>query len=362
MLASFLERTSNSRPMRPGACSPGLRGTLPAVASPGRTRSSLGCARSRSQSLSTPSAARIISTTPAARPSCAASGSTRAGSSRGLSRHSSANNHLVGELMGLLAVGLLAPELAASEGWAAEASAEIAAQALLQVLPDGGGAEQSFAYEVFVLDMLLIATALLDARGRAVPPAMTDALRRAGGALALLLDDDEPDPAFGDADDGRALRLDGRPDRDARGVAAGIAARLGESGARRVARDCDAYVPLLFGSEGLTRFAATVPDAPARSGVLPDAGIVVIRDRRSACAVRCRIARLPQHRSARARRRALRRRLCRSRRARDGSGHGQLPRSHASELVPRHAGPRDGRRRRARPVGAGGSIPLDATR
>lgn len=196
---------------------------------------------------------------------------------QGLSRHSSANNHLVGELMGLLAVGLLAPELAASEGWAAEASAEIAAQALLQVLPDGGGAEQSFAYEVFVLDMLLIAAALLDARGRAVPPAMTDALRRAGGALALLLDDDEPDPAFGDADDGRALRLDGRPDRDARGVAAGIAARLGESGARRVARDCDAYVPLLFGSEGLTRFAATVPDAPARSGVLPDAGIVVIR-------------------------------------------------------------------------------------
>ena len=59
--------------------------------------------------------------------------------------------------------------------------------------------------------------------------------------------------------------------------------------------------------------------------------------RRSACAVRCRIARLPQHRSARARRRALRRRLCRSRRARDGSGHGQLPRSHTSELVPRHA-------------------------
>ena len=275
---------------------------------------------------------------------------------QGLSRHSSANNHLVGELMGLLAVGLLAPELAASEGWAAEASAEIAAQALLQVLPDGGGAEQSFAYEVFVLDMLLIATALLDARGRAVPPAMTDALRRAGGALALLLDDDEPDPAFGDADDGRALRLDGRPDRDARGVAAGIAARLGESGARRVARDCDAYVPLLFGSEGLTRFRG---HRAGRSGSKRRPARRRHRRhpyRRSACAVRCRIARLPQHRSARARRRALRRRLCRSRRARDGSGHGQLPRSHASELVPRHAGPRDGRRRRARPVGAGGAF------
>jgi hypothetical protein len=172
---------------------------------------------------------------------------------------------------------LLAPELADSEGWAAHATAEIAGQAGLQVLGDGGGAEQAFAYEVFLLDMLLLATAFLDVRGHDVPAPVIQALRRAGGALALLLDGDEPDPAFGDADNGRAISLDSRAGRDGRGVAAAIASRLGDPGARRVARRSDTYAPLLFGAEGLARFAATVPGGPAGSGVLPDAGIVVIR-------------------------------------------------------------------------------------
>jgi hypothetical protein len=196
---------------------------------------------------------------------------------RGLSRHSSANNHLVGELLGLLAIGLLAPELAQSERWSSSATAEIALQAELQVLKDGAGAEQAFAYHVFLLDMLLIATALLDARGRTVPAAVVEALDRAGRALALLVDDDEPDPAFGDADNGRALDIDGRDCVDARTVAASIAARLGHPGARRVARRPDARVSLLFGRAGLERFAATPVEARPASGILPDAGIVVLR-------------------------------------------------------------------------------------
>lgn len=196
---------------------------------------------------------------------------------RGLSRHSSANNHLVAELLGLLAVGLLAPELADSERWSARAGAEIAEQARLQVLPDGAGAEQAFAYHLFLLEMLLIATALLDARGMTVPAAVVAALERAGDALALLVDGDEPDPAFGDADDGRALMLDGRGGEGARSIAASIAARLGHPGARRVAGHLDGRVPMLFGEAGMERFAATPPGAPASSGILPDAGIVVFR-------------------------------------------------------------------------------------
>ena len=66
--------------------------------------------------------------------------------------------------------------------------------------------------------------------------------------------------------------------RDGRGVAAGIAACRGHRGARRVAdghrRDGGRF---FSASEGVRRFAATSPAEPAGSGVLGDAGIVVLR-------------------------------------------------------------------------------------
>ncbi len=195
----------------------------------------------------------------------------------GLSRHSSANNHLVGELLGLLAVGLLAPELAASRRWASLAAAKLGEQADAQVLADGAGAEQSFAYSVFVLDLLLVAAALIRTRDLEVGAPIGNALHRAGDALALLLDRDEPDPAFGDADDGRALVLDGSRGRHGRGIAAGIVACCGHGGARRIAATPDAMALLLFGEEGIRRSTATPPAAPAGSGALEEAGVVVLR-------------------------------------------------------------------------------------
>lgn len=195
----------------------------------------------------------------------------------GLSRHSSANNHLLGELLGLLAVGLLAPELADAGRWASMAAAEIGEQAALQVLADGAGAEQSFAYSMFVVDLLLVAAALLGARGLEVPDPILQALDRAGNGLALLLDGREPDPAFGDADGGRAIVLDAADSRDGRGVAAGIAACRGHRGARRLATTDDAVAVVLFGEEGVRRSAATSPAGPASSGILEESGIVVLR-------------------------------------------------------------------------------------
>ena len=125
---------------------------------------------------------------------------------------------------------------------------------------------------------MLVAAALLGARGLEVPDPILQALDRAGDGLAMLLDGDEPDPAFGDADDGRAIVLDAADSRDGRGVAAGIAACCGHRGARRRrARPTTRAPCVLFGEEGVRRFAATPPAGPAASGVLEEAGIVVLR-------------------------------------------------------------------------------------
>ncbi len=195
----------------------------------------------------------------------------------GLSRYSSANNHLIGELLGLLAVGLLAPELADSGRWASRAAAELAEQADLQVLGDGAGAEQAFGYSLFVADLLLVAAALFRARGLDVPTAVGRALDRVGDGLAMLIDGDEPEPAFGDGDQSRALIVDGTDIRTGRQIAAAVAACRGHRGARRVALRPDPTALLLFGEDGARVFAETRPADRAGSCVLSEAGIVVLR-------------------------------------------------------------------------------------
>ena len=72
------------------------------------------------------------------------------------STHSSANNHRIGELVGLAALALLAPELRSAERWERLAIEGLEVEAGKQILPDGVGAEQSFAYQLFVVDLLQV--------------------------------------------------------------------------------------------------------------------------------------------------------------------------------------------------------------
>jgi hypothetical protein len=193
------------------------------------------------------------------------------------STHSSANNHLIGELVGLVTIGFLVPELRGAEGLLARSLAGLGREAERQIAPDGTSVEQAFRYHLFVLDQLLAVVALLDAGGRTCPESILDALARSGGALAAQLGESDPEPTYGDADDGIVLRLGGDGLRTARGVAAGIAARLGDPDARVAARTLDATACWLFGDDGVARFAAAEPAPSPRSTLLPDAGIVVLR-------------------------------------------------------------------------------------
>ncbi len=190
---------------------------------------------------------------------------------------SSANNHLLTELAALVLVAALAPELAESATGLEQALSLLAREAELQILPDGGTAEQAFAYGVVVLDWLLVVAAALDSAQRRHEPAIEAALARAADALAAQLGDDEPEPAYGDADDSRAVVLDGRDRRSARGVCSALAARLGHAGARRAAGELDTAALWLLGEEGARRFAETRAAERPRSAYLPDTGLAVLR-------------------------------------------------------------------------------------
>lgn len=123
------------------------------------------------------------------------------------SRFSSANNHLLGELAGIAVVAMLFPELADATRLETRALAGLAREADRQFLPDGAGAEQSTAYQMFGAELLAVPSALLRLRGDTVPAPIAGALRRGSGFLRALVAGGEPLPRYGDDDGGFALRL-----------------------------------------------------------------------------------------------------------------------------------------------------------
>ena len=193
------------------------------------------------------------------------------------STHSSANNHRIGELVGMVVLSALTPELTDTRRWFASALAELASEASRQILADGIGAEQAFTYHLYVLHLYLVAIAALDAAGRAVPRPLLDAVARSGDALWAQIGSEEPALTYGDSDDAVAMRLGAVELLDARSLAGAVAARVAHPRARAVADSYDGNAWWLFGPEGHRRFHETEPAGEPGDVHLPDGGLVILR-------------------------------------------------------------------------------------
>lgn len=127
------------------------------------------------------------------------------------SLYSSANNHLVGEMAGLAVVALMFPELPSASEWEASAIRILCAEADKQILADGAGAEQAVGYQIFTVELLQVAAALLLQRDGNAPKAILDAIARSTSFLSAVIGVDDPAPRYGDCDEGFALRLGPEP-------------------------------------------------------------------------------------------------------------------------------------------------------
>jgi uncharacterized heparinase superfamily protein len=120
------------------------------------------------------------------------------------SLYSSANNHRIAELAGLIVSTIMAPEIpAASE------TREASWQTLLieierQIHSDGVGAEQSPGYTAFSVELFLLA-AVACARERSLPAPTAARLAAWAEHSLWLMDADAKVPAIGDFDDCRAI-------------------------------------------------------------------------------------------------------------------------------------------------------------
>lgn len=126
-----------------------------------------------------------------------------------LSRHSSANNHLLGEYMGLYIASMQWPCWPESSRWRTMAERGLLAQGLQQNWEDGVNKEQAIYYHHEVMDMMLLCELAARANGDGFPPEWLARLERMAEFLAALMDAGGNVPMIGDADDARMLRLDG---------------------------------------------------------------------------------------------------------------------------------------------------------
>ncbi|PSJ60288.1 heparinase II/III family protein [Pseudaminobacter soli (ex Li et al. 2025)] len=142
------------------------------------------------------------------------------------SLHSSANNHLVAEAMGLVLAAQLLPEHPDAAMWLTTGRAHLENRTLALFHEDGVGQEQSPAYSAFTLEMLLIGFA---AMGAGAPgPKTRERMAQAASALNAFLDDDGHAPLIGDDDQSRVLMAFGSDEpRYIASIAGAIAGFLG---------------------------------------------------------------------------------------------------------------------------------------
>ena len=121
------------------------------------------------------------------------------------SRHSSANNHLMGEAAGLFIATLTWPHWPhrrECRRWQWRSRAILEREILLQNAPDGVNREQAVAYQHFELDLLLLVLRSAAAAGEPVSQAYRERLEAMLDYLAAIMDRGGNLPMFGDSDDG----------------------------------------------------------------------------------------------------------------------------------------------------------------
>jgi hypothetical protein len=123
---------------------------------------------------------------------------------------SSANNHLVGEMAGLLIASIAFPYYKKSKEWQNLAKHILEREIERQTFQSGIHKELAFEYQIFVMEFYLLS--LHEATNAHMPFSDTfkELLKKKLNAIVQLTDYGKSMPRYGDGDNGMALQLQGR--------------------------------------------------------------------------------------------------------------------------------------------------------
>jgi Heparinase II/III-like protein/Heparinase II/III N-terminus len=126
---------------------------------------------------------------------------------RKLSLYSSANNHLVGELVGLFVGSSCFNFWPECDGWRHRAQKLLEREIRLQVGEDGVNREQAMSYHLFTMELFLLAFAIGRNTGSPFSEEYAQRLRGMAGFLDAVATSGGDVPWYGDSDDARGFVL-----------------------------------------------------------------------------------------------------------------------------------------------------------
>jgi hypothetical protein len=138
------------------------------------------------------------------------------------SKHSSANNHLIGEMSGLYIASIIWPFYRESKFWRRMARETLIREMMRQVEPDGVGVELATEYQLFILEFLLMTGALGQVTVDPFPQQFWHRLNHMINFVSAISDRNGNFPMFGDGDSGQVIAFPHTPQ-----VRAGSLVRLG---------------------------------------------------------------------------------------------------------------------------------------
>jgi hypothetical protein len=117
------------------------------------------------------------------------------------------SNHYLSDLVGLIYLGVLLPELKEAQTWQDFGLRELESEMFKQVYPDGVDFEASTNYHRLTTELFLSATILAKINGKVFSPEYLARLERMVAVLGLIMRPDGTTPVIGDQDNGRLHRL-----------------------------------------------------------------------------------------------------------------------------------------------------------
>lgn len=190
-------------------------------------------------------------------------------------------NHYLANVVGLLHVGLVCPELKMAQTWRRIGLRALVEEMDRQVYPDGVDGEASIPYHRLVLELFLAGALICHTNGVELPQRFWNRLERMFEFILWVTRPDGKVPQVGDADDGRLYILSdyGNWDRRDCRYLLSIGAVLFERRDMKVWAGGFAEEAFwLLGPAGMAHFAALETDGCALdSKAFPDAGLYVMR-------------------------------------------------------------------------------------
>jgi hypothetical protein len=195
-----------------------------------------------------------------------------------LSRYSSANNHLIAELTGLITLGIAFGELGDGAKWRERGVRELTQELNRQIWQDGVNKEQSTHYHSLVLDCLLWLITLFRRAHLDIPNIFWTYSERMCDFLAAIMDTAGNIPGIGDSDDAWVIWVaDMSRLNNYRSQLATGAVLFNRADFKALAIDFDEKSLWLLGAEGYKAFETLRNTSAVRaSRPFPDSGYYVL--------------------------------------------------------------------------------------